>query len=67
MSTAFDNLFEKYLKNSSVSQLQAEFIWNAAIEEATKYVQNEHHRNQLEDECLIPIDRHVAPIIGFVK
>ena len=32
----FDQLFEKYMKNSSVNRHQAEFIWNAAIDEVNK-------------------------------
>lgn len=35
----FSQLFETYLTNSSVSEQQAKFIWNHAIEEAHKLLQ----------------------------
>lgn len=63
----FEELYETYLKNSSVSELQAQFIWNHAIQEASKFVANEHHKLQLEDERLVQHDRHVLPTLGFVK
>ncbi len=63
----FTKLYETYLKNSSVSELQAQFIWNHAMREASKFVTNEYYKLQLEDECLIQHDRHVIPTLGFVK
>jgi hypothetical protein len=37
----FTELFETYLTNSSVSEHQAKFIWNHAIEEAHKLLQDQ--------------------------
>lgn len=63
----FEELYETYLKNSSVSELQAQFIWNHAIQEASKYASNQHQQIRLEDACLVQHDRHVLPTLGFVK
>lgn len=41
----FDQLYDNYIKNSSVSKLQAQFIWNAAIHEALL----RQHLSQLDE------------------
>ena len=49
----FDEMFEKYMKNSSVSRHQAQFIWNVAIEKA-KVVGVENLDSLVTDNLTIP-------------